>query len=99
MAIITRFVGIAEYIHNDAQELPGARRDATAMWALFSDSFPGSNSRLILDKDATAEEIRLALQDTLGSATNEDSVIFYFAGHGTPDHRLVAYNTIPENWG
>jgi len=99
MAIIGRFVGIAEYMDPYATELPGARRDATAFWALFSDSFPGSNSKLILDKEATVEGIKTALQETLAIATKDDSVIFYFAGHGTPDHRLVAHNTTSDSWG
>lgn len=99
MAIIGRFVGIGEYIDPGATELPGARRDATALWALFSDSLPGSDCKLIMDKDATVEGVRKALQETLAAATNADSVIFYFSGHGTTDHRLVTHNTISEAWG
>lgn len=99
MAIIGRFIGVAEYIDSAATELPGARRDAAALWALFSDSLPGSDCKLILDKEATVEGIKQALQETLAAATKDDSVVFYFAGHGTPDHRLVAHNTISDSWG
>ena len=48
MAIIGRFIGVAKYIDPGANELPGARRDATALWALFSDSLPESDCKLIL---------------------------------------------------
>lgn len=99
MAIIGRFIGVAKYIDPGANELPGARRDATALWALFSDSLPESDCKLILDNEATADGIKTALQETLNVATKDDSVIFYFAGHGTPDHRLVAHNTISDSWG
>lgn len=98
MAIIGRFVGIANYIDPEITELPGARRDAQAFWSLFSDSIPDSDSKLILDKDATIDGIRSALQETLNTSNKDDSVIFYFAGHGTPDHRLVAHNTTPDSW-
>jgi replicative superfamily II helicase len=99
MAIIGRFIGVAEYIDPRAPELPGARRDATAMWSLFADTLPDSDFKLILDKEATVENVKTALQETLVSADKEDSVIFYFAGHGSPDHRLVVHNTISELWG
>jgi len=96
MAIIGRFIGVAEYIDPRATELPGARRDATAMWALFSDTLQGADIKLILDKDATASRTREALSETLKAASKKDSVILYFAGHGTPDHRLVVHDTISE---
>jgi len=34
------FVGINKHLDSTIQELVGARRDATALWALFSDSIP-----------------------------------------------------------
>ena len=99
MAIIGRFIGVGKYIDSSAQELPGARKDATAMWALFSDSMPTSDCKLLLDEQASIEAIKNALQETLNAATKKDSVIFYFAGHGTPDYRLVAHNTLSEAYG
>ena len=47
----------------------------------------------LLDAEATVDEIRRTLDETLGAAGPEDTVIFSFAGHGTRDHRLVAHNT------
>lgn len=99
MAIIGRFIGVGKYIDSQARDLPGARRDATALWALFKDSITNLDERLLLDEKATIEAIREALNDTLKSATDKDSVIFYFAGHGTPDHKLVAYNTLSDVYG
>lgn len=98
MAIIGRFVGVADYLEPSISELPGARRDATALWALFADSLSDSDCKLILDKDATASGIKYALQETLSAAAPDDAVVFYFAGHGTPDHRLVAHDTNVAAW-
>jgi helicase len=99
MAIIGRFVGIGEYIDRDALELPGARRDATALWALFRDTLPEADCQLLLDSDATANGIKKALYETLSAATSADSVIFYYAGHGSPDHHLVAHDADSDFWG
>jgi helicase len=37
--------------------------------------------------------MRTAIRVALDTATDEDVVVLSFAGHGTPDHRLVAHNT------
>jgi hypothetical protein len=49
----------------------------------FFDSAPDSNPQLLIDYDATAANIRKALQDTLDAATNNDTVVFFFSGHGS----------------
>jgi len=93
MAIIASFIGINKYADPDIRDLAGARRDATALWALFSDTIPDIQSQLITNGDATLERIRNAFDETLGAATPDDVVILSFAGHGTHDHRLVAHDT------
>ncbi len=99
MAIISRFIGADKYLDATIRDLPGAKRDASALWALFADTFPRANNLLVEGSNATADRIKKALWNTLEAASEEDSVIFYFAGHGTPDHRLVAYDSSFENWG
>ncbi len=99
MAIIGRFIGVGKYIDPGARELPGARRDALALWSLFSDSLPEADMKLLLDSEGTTTAIRESLNQTLDSATTEDVVIFYFSGHGSRDHRLITYNTTKETYG
>ena len=41
MAVKAVFVGIDRHQRPDVPELGGAKRDATALWALFTDSIPG----------------------------------------------------------
>jgi helicase len=93
MKIRAAFVGINKHLDPKIRELTGARRDATRLWALFSDSIPDLDATLLLDEQATLERIRGALNETLQSADENDVVILAFSGHGTHDHRLVAYNT------
>ena len=64
-----------------------------ALWALFKDSVEGIVDRRLLDKEATAAAIRTALDASLRAATPGDTVVIYFAGHGTPGHQLVPFDT------
>ncbi len=93
MAFLSTFVGVGKYADPNVRDLVGSPRDAIALYALFADSFPGSNPTLLTDDTATAANIRQALQNTLGAATPDDVVIFSFSGHGSHDHRLAAFDT------
>jgi superfamily II DNA/RNA helicase len=97
MAIFAEFIGIDKYDSPRIGDLNGAERDALALHALFTDSVPGLSAKLLLSKDATLENVERSLQETLLRATEEDVAIFYFAGHGAPDHRLVLSNSDPAN--
>ncbi|MDN7671081.1 caspase family protein [Burkholderia oklahomensis] len=74
-------------------ELSGARRDATALWALFSDTIEGLSARLLVDEAATHTEVSSAMLGTLAAAGADDVVVIAFAGHGSPDGNLVLFDT------
>jgi helicase len=94
MGFLATFVGVGKYSDPDIRDLTGCARDAIALHALFADSFPDTNPKLLIDGDATAANIRQSLQDTLGAATPDDVVVFSFSGHGSHDHRLAAHDTL-----
>ena len=48
MAVKAVFVGIDRYLDPAIPELGGARRDALALWALFTDSIEGLAARSAL---------------------------------------------------
>jgi len=87
------FVGIDRYSDPAIRDLSGAGNDARALWALFEDTFPDSQSELLTDSDASQSNVRIALERALLNATDEDVVWVFFAGHGTRDHRLVMHDT------
>lgn len=87
------FFGIDRHRDPLIGDLTGAARDALALWAVFSDSIDGLTAALVRNEDATLNAIRETLSTTLDAATEEDVVILSFAGHGTPDHRLVLHDT------
>ena len=81
MALRAVFIGINKHSDPGIPELTGATNDATALWALFKDD------------EATAASIRRVLDTSLGDAAEDDTVIVFFAGHGTPGHQLVPFDT------
>lgn len=99
MNIFSTFIGINRYSNSNIRDLTGAAKDATALWALFEDSVPGMNGKLLLDEHATAASIREVFDKTLGAATTEDVVILFFAGHGSHDNRLIVHDTDESDFG
>lgn len=86
------FIGIDRYDDPKIRNLGGAKRDATALWALFADTLPNFDARLLADDDASVSAVRHHLDSTLGTAGPDDMVILSFAGHGSRDHRLVFHD-------
>ncbi|MGD1214700.1 MAG: DEAD/DEAH box helicase [Terriglobales bacterium] len=97
MAFLSTFVGVGKHTDPNVRDLIGSTRDAIALHALFADTFPESNPQLLLDHDATLANIRVALRETLGKATADDVVVFFFSGHGSHDHKLAASDTELSN--
>ena len=97
MTIIAKFIGIDKHLDPAIRDLTGARKDATALWALFSDTIKEINANLIVDEKADTETIQKAIFETFKTAKPEDTIIISFSGHGTHNHRLVTYDTTKNN--
>src|SRR5215470_6908909 len=97
MALKAVFVGINKHRDSTIPELSGARRDATALWALFSDTIPRLSARLLVDERATQATVSGAILGALEAAQDDDVVIISFAGHGSPDGSLVLFDTDAAN--
>jgi len=91
------FVGINKHLDPSIPELSGARRDATALWALFSDTINGLAGRLLVDEMATHAAVTQAILDTLLMADDDDVIVITFAGHGSPDGSLILFDTNPAD--
>jgi helicase len=99
MAFRATFIGLNKHQDPGILELMGATRDALALHALFNDTFSGIVSQLLTDDAATLSSIRAALDASLGEALPEDVVVITFAGHGTPGHQIVAFDTDTDSPG
>jgi uncharacterized caspase-like protein len=101
-------IGVSEFKNSDKGIPPLRFADADAkIFYEFLQSpqgggFPTSNMRLLINKEATKANMEEAVNVFLGKALEEDIVIIFFAGHGTPDPNnpknlfLVTYDADPE---
>lgn len=92
MAVFGIFIGVNKYKDPSIRDLAGARNDARALGALFEDTL-GIACQIITDEQATLINISNALNDLLSAASSLDTVILYYSGHGSQDHRITAYDT------
>jgi hypothetical protein len=81
-------IGIEKY-QDPRLNLRCARADAEAVYRLMTDPgcgmFSADNVKLLVDEQATRENIWKALSHVRRSAREDDTVWIYFAGHGAPE--------------
>jgi hypothetical protein len=104
-------VGISRY-KNSGSGIPNLRY-ATADASAFRDfllspqggSFPRDNIKVLLDEDATVQNVRSALFTFLTTPGPQDIVVLYWAGHGAADPNdqrnlyLLTYDTRIDDMG
>jgi hypothetical protein len=77
-------IGIGEYALPGVSALKGVSKDMnTAKEIAQAMSVPESNIQFLRDKEATAEQIRVALQKLNERVQPGDRVFIYYSGHGT----------------
>jgi len=82
-------IGINEYQDEKIPDLQFARADAEGVYQILTDPelgrIPPDNVILLLDENATQQNIRSAIGDEIyRRAGDDDFVYIYFAGHGMP---------------
>ena len=101
-------VGVSRYSDSRIPSLRYADADAKYFynWLVSSNGgrYAPSNVKLLIDENATSRNIKDALFNWLRRAIEEDVVIIYFAGHGSPDSPdspdnlyLLPYDTQYDN--
>lgn len=85
------FIGIDRHASHEINWLSCAKRDATALHALFHDNL-GGECKLLVDEQATRAAIESSLSELEGAGT-DDVVVIFFSGHGTKTHELVCFDT------
>lgn len=82
-------IGVSAYADTRIPSLRYAARDAQALhdWLVSpaGGRYAPAHVKLLLDRNATAAAIKDALFSWLRQAIEEDVVVIYFAGHGSPD--------------
>jgi uncharacterized caspase-like protein len=82
-------IGISEYADKRIPALRFAAKDAESVFTFLVDeaglAYPPADVRLLLDGHATRAEIQAAIRWLNGVAQPLDTVLVYYAGHGTVD--------------
>ncbi|SFN24649.1 OmpA family protein [Marinobacter pelagius] len=87
-------VGVSEYA-NAMQNLDFADRDALELEKAFKAQkgrlFEDVRTKVLVNGDATARDIKIQLYDFLSQAQPEDNVVIFIAGHGVQDSNQTLY--------
>jgi hypothetical protein len=82
-------IGVSDYTDSRIPSLRYASADAQAMhdWLVSPKGgrYAPARVKLLLNKNATGANIKEALYTWLRQAIEEDVIVIYFAGHGSPD--------------
>jgi hypothetical protein len=80
-------VGIADY--QRIGKLNYTDDDAYRMYAYYKSpeggGLPDNQIRVLIDEDATRNNVMRAMQDIYSQAGSSDAIVFYFSGHGARD--------------
>lgn len=81
-------IGINKYTH--VSPLLHARNDAEGIAATMNSrfNFPSCRTTVLLDEEATLRNIQAAMHGLVGQTSEDDRVLFFYAGHG---HTMPAY--------
>ncbi|MCX6164162.1 MAG: caspase family protein [Ignavibacteriae bacterium] len=84
MNIYVVIVGVAKYKYINSLEY--TKDDAYRIYAFYKSpeggAIPDDNISLLIDKDATQENILNNMNTLFSKANSDDMIIFYFSGHG-----------------
>jgi uncharacterized caspase-like protein len=93
-------IGVSKYKDSRIPQLRYAAADAKAFydWIVSPQGgrYAPSNVKLLLDEEATTQNIRNTLFTWLKQAIKEDVILIYFSGHGAPDSS-EGDNAAPKN--
>jgi replicative superfamily II helicase len=88
------FIGIDRYASPLISNLSCAVRDAQALYGLFSDTFGGSGTILLVNEQAT-RSATIDHIESLQQADSNDIVVIAFSGHGSDAHHLITHDADP----
>ncbi len=99
-------VGISQYSKPGIPSLSYCHKDAQEIYEFLKTpqggAFEEDHMKLLLNQDATLENIRSALFEFLRQAIDKDFVVIYFSGHGAPEPGnpnnmyLLTYDSDPK---
>ena len=99
-------VGVAKYRNQNVPQLTLSSKDAQDFYTFLHERenlFSKSHITLLMDEQATRENVTKAIRDDLKPAGKDDIVIVYLSGHGaadpvrTDEYYFLTHDADPEN--
>ncbi len=87
-------VGVSDYQSHE-QSLEYAHKDATMLAEYFQSQqgklFSNVHTKVLVNSDVTARNVRVEMSRFLKQASSEDTIIIFIAGHGVQDNEQTLY--------
>lgn len=90
-------VGVSDYKSPKIGDAPGCAEDAEKLFQLLHPVWGEEHFQLLLNSEASKSEIRAAVEWLASNEDTDDTVLFYFSGHGDPDGYIGPYNAYYAN--
>jgi len=92
-------VGVSDYKSPKIGDVPACAEGAKKLSQLLSPTWGEEHIKLLLDSEASKSEIRAAVDWLVSNEDSNDTVLFYFSGHGSEEGYLAPYNAYyKETW-
>jgi len=92
-------VGVSDYKSPKIGDAPGCAEDAEELFQLLHPVWGEEHFQLLLNSEASKSEIRAAVEWLASNEDTDDTVLFYFSGHGSEEGYLAPYNAYyKETW-
>ncbi len=85
-------VGVSHYKSPKIGDALGCAEDAEELFQLLSPTWGDEHIKLLLDSEASKSEVQVAVEWLVSNEDTNDTVLFYFSGHGDPDGYIAPYN-------
>lgn len=85
-------VGVSHYKSPKIADATGCAHNAEDLFQRLSPTWGSDHIKLLLDSEASKSDVRAAVDWLVSSEDANDTVLFYFSGHGDPDGYLGPYD-------
>lgn len=85
-------VGVSHYKSPKIGDVLGCAGNAEELFQRLSPTWGDEHIKLLLDSEASKSEIQVAVEWLVSNEDTDDTVLFYFAGHGDPDGYIAPYD-------
>jgi len=90
-------IGIDNYLDDKLPDLDNPIHDAEKIYRTLTSKYTFDSNNMLLLKDASRDEIVLALDSLANRVTSDDNVLIFYAGHGKWDEKANVGYWLPSD--